>query len=64
MALQKEDENGFSCPWATVSWSGTTGAYVATITTSQPQAFFYFEFLQEGMAKIKQSAASGSWVKV
>ena len=57
-AWVKEDENGFSCPWATVTWSGSTGAYVATITTSQPQAFFYFEFLQEGMAKIKQSAAT------
>lgn len=52
----KEDENGFSCPWCTVSWSGTTGAYVATVTCSQPQAFFYFEYLQEGSAKIKQTA--------
>ena len=52
----KEDENGFSCPWASVSWSGTTGAYVATVTCSAPAAFFYFEFLQEGTAKIKQSA--------
>ena len=52
----KEDENGFSCPWATVSWSGTTGAYVATVTCSQPQAFFYFEFMQQGTAKIKNSA--------
>ena len=52
----KEDENGFSCPWASVSWSGTTGAYVATITTSEPQAFFYFEYLVEGSAKIKNSA--------
>ena len=52
----KEDENGFSCPWATVSWSGTTGAYVATVTCSQPQAFFYFEYMVEGVAKIKNSA--------
>lgn len=52
----KEDEDGFSCPWATVSWSGTTGAYVATITCSQPQAFFYFEYMAEGVAKIKNSA--------
>jgi len=52
----KETENGFSCPWASVSWSGTTGAYVATITTSEPQAFFYFEYLVEGSAKIKNSA--------
>ena len=52
----KEDENGFSCPWCTVSWSGTTGAYVATITCSQPAAFFYFEYMVEGVAKIKNSA--------
>lgn len=52
----KEDENGFSCPWATVSWSGTTGAYVATVTCSQPQAFFYFEYTVEGVAKIKNTA--------
>ena len=52
----KEDENGFSCPWCTVSWSGTTGAYVATVTCSQPQAFFYFEYLVEGVAKVKNTA--------
>ena len=52
----KEDEDGFTCPWATVSWSGTTGAYVATVTCSEPQAFFYFEYLVEGVAKIKNSA--------
>ena len=52
----KEDENGFSCPFATVSWSGSSGAYVATVTCAQPQAFFYFEFLVEGVAKIKNSA--------
>ncbi len=52
----KEDENGFSCPWCTVSWSGTTGAYVATITCSQPASFFYFEYMVEGVAKIKNSA--------
>lgn len=52
----KEDENGFSCPWATVTWSGSAGAYVATVTCSQPAAFFYFEYLQEGSAKIKQTA--------
>ena len=52
----KEDEDGFTCPWATVSWSGTTGAYVATVTCSEPQSFFYFEYLVEGGAKIKNSA--------
>lgn len=54
----KEDENGFSCPWATVTWSGSTGAYVATVTCAQPQAFFYFEYLVEGSAKVKNSAAT------
>lgn len=52
----KENEDGFTCPWATVSWSGTIGAYVATVTCSEPQAFFYFEYLVEGGAKIKNSA--------
>ena len=54
----KEDENGFNCPWATVSWSGTAGAYVATVTCSEPQAFFYFEYLVEGVAKIRNSATT------
>ena len=54
----KEDENGFTCPWATVSWSGTTGAYVATVTCAEPQAFFYFEFLHEGTSKIRNTAAT------
>ena len=52
----KEDENGFNCPFASVSWSGSSGAYVATVTCSQPQAFFYFEYMVEGVAKIKNSA--------
>lgn len=52
----KEDENGFSCAWASVTWSGSTGAYVATVTCSEPQAFFYFEYMVEGSAKIKNSA--------
>ena len=55
-AWVKEDENGFACQWASVTWSGEPGAYVATVTCSQPQAFFYFEYLQEGSAKIKQTA--------
>lgn len=52
----KEDEGGLDCDWATVSWSGTTGAYVATVTTAEPQAFFYFEYMVEGQVKIKNSA--------
>jgi len=53
---EKEDEGGLDCAWATVSWSGTTGAYVATVTTAEPQAFFYFEYMVEGQVKIKNSA--------
>ena len=52
----KEDDGGLDCAWATVSWSGTTGAYVATVTTAEPQAFFYFEYMVEGQVKIKNSA--------
>ena len=52
----KEDENGFSCPFASVSWSGTSGAYVATVTCAHKEAFFYFEFMHEGTAKIRQNA--------
>ena len=52
----KEDEGGLDCDWATVSWSGTTGAYVATVTTAEPQAFFYFEYMVGGQVKIKNSA--------
>lgn len=52
----KEDEGGLDCAWATVSWGGTTGAYVATVTTTEPQAFFYFEYMVEGQVKIKNSA--------
>ena len=54
----KEDENGFSCPFASVSWSGSSGSYVATVTCAQPQAFFYFEYLVEGVAKVKNTATT------
>lgn len=54
----KEDENGFACDFASVSWSGSSGAYVATVTCAEPQAFFYFEFLHEGTSKIRNSAAT------
>ena len=53
---EKEDEGGLDCAWATVSWSGTTGEYVATVTTAEPQAFFYFEYMVGGQVKIKNSA--------
>ncbi len=34
------------------AWSGTSGAWVCTVTTSAVEGFFYFEFLQEGSLKI------------
>lgn len=34
------------------SWSGSSGAWVCTVTTSNPSGFFYFEFLQQGSTKI------------
>lgn len=57
-AWVKEDENGFACDFASVSWSGSSGAYVATVTCAEPQAFFYFEFLHEGTSKIRNTAAT------
>ena len=54
----KEDENGFSCPFASVTWSGSSSAWVATVTCSAPQAFFYFEYLVEGVAKVKNTATT------
>jgi len=57
-AWTKEDENGFACDFASVSWSGSSGAYVATVTCAEPQAFFYFEFMHEGTSKIRNTAAT------
>ena len=51
VAWQKE-EDGFSAPIA-VSWSGSSGAWVATVTTTAKEGFFTFEFLQEGSVKLK-----------
>ena len=50
----KEDEHGMPAGSpASVSWSGTSGAYVAEIDFgSNPCGFCYFEFLQEGETKI------------
>ncbi len=43
---------------ATVSWSGSSGAYVATVDFgTSPQGFCYFEYLQEGMTKIVNAGA-------
>ena len=51
VAWQRE-EDGFSSPIA-VSWSGSSGAWVATVTTTAKEGFFQFEFFQEGGTKIK-----------
>ena len=55
VAWQKEEE-GFSSPIA-VSWSGSSGAWVATVTTTASGGFFQFEFFQEGGVKIKNGGA-------
>ena len=34
------------------SWSGSSGAWVCTVTTANPSGFFYFEFMQQGSTKI------------
>lgn len=50
----KEDADGMpnGSP-ASVSWSGSSGAWVATVNFgSSRQGFCYFEFLREGMTKI------------
>lgn len=55
VAWQRE-EDGFSSPIA-VSWSGSSGAWVATVTTTAKAGFFQFEFFQEGGTKIKSGGA-------
>ena len=54
---------------ATVSWSGTAGSWVCTVTfsgTRPPSMFFKFSFLQEGGVVIRNNAttdlSSGIWV--
>jgi hypothetical protein len=52
----QKEEDGFSAPIA-VSWSGSSGAWVATVTTTAKEGFFQFEFFQEGGTKIKSGGA-------
>ena len=52
----QKEEDGFSSPVA-VSWSGSSGAWVATVTTTAKEGFFQFEFFQEGGTKIKSGGA-------
>lgn len=52
----QKEEDGFSAPIA-VSWSGSSGAWVATVTTTAKAGFFLFEFFQEGGTKIKSGGA-------
>ena len=55
VAWQRE-EDGFSSPIA-ITWSGSSGAWVATVTTTAKEGFFQFEFFQEGGTKIKSGGA-------
>ena len=55
VAWQRE-EDGFSSPIA-VTWSGSSGAWVAIVTTTAKEGFFQFEFFQEGGTKIKSGGA-------
>lgn len=48
----QKEEDGFTSPIG-VAWSGMSGAWTATITTSATSGFFTFEFFQEGGTKIK-----------
>lgn len=54
----KETEDGMPAQSpATVSWSGQSGAWVATVDFgASPQGFVFFEYLQEGGVKIVNSA--------
>ena len=52
----QKEEDGFSSPIA-VSWTGSSGAWVAIVTTTAKKGFFQFEFFQEGSTKIKNGGA-------
>lgn len=52
----QKEEDGFSSPIA-VSWTGSSGAWVAIVTTTAKEGFFQFEFFQEGGTKIKNGGA-------
>jgi len=54
----KEDSDGMPAGSpASVTWSGSSGAWVATVDFgSSPQGFVFFEYLQEGRVKIVNSA--------
>ena len=52
----QREEDGFSSPIA-VTWSGSSGAWVATVATTAKEGFFQFEFFQEGGTKIKSGGA-------
>ncbi len=47
----EREENGFTTD-ISVTWSGSSGAWVCTVTTSARQGFFAFEFFQEGGVKV------------
>ena len=47
----EREENGFTTD-ISVTWSGSSGAWVCMVTTSARQGFFAFEFFQEGGVKV------------
>lgn len=52
----QKEEDGFTSP-IEVAWSGSSGAWVATVTTTASSGYFTFEFLQEGGVKLKSSGS-------
>ena len=53
-----KEEDSIPASLASVSWSGTAGAYVCRIenNTGGSSLFAYFEYRQEGQTKIKNEA--------
>jgi hypothetical protein len=48
----EKEEDGFTSP-ISVSWQGSSGAWICTIQTAASEGFFTFEFTMEGETKIK-----------
>ena len=48
----EKEEDGFTSP-ISVSWQGSSGAWVCTVQTTASEGFFTFEFTMEGETKIR-----------
>lgn len=48
----EKEEDGFTSP-IDVVWSGSSGAWICTVTTEAKEGYFTFEFLQEGSTLIQ-----------